>query len=72
MYPANLIWGVARKPSESDADEYTQIRDPFRTTHAGLEPMLYSPQSESGCDNPELDEAGSASDGARDTAPEDS
>jgi SAM-dependent methyltransferase len=36
MYPPNLIWMVARKPHESDADEYTEVGDAFSTTHTGL------------------------------------
>jgi 2-polyprenyl-3-methyl-5-hydroxy-6-metoxy-1,4-benzoquinol methylase len=33
LYPPTLIWMVARKPDESDADDYTEVRDASVTAH---------------------------------------
>ena len=71
MYPANLIWAVARKPHESDADEYTKVGNPFTTTHAAAGPYLHPTQCEGGCDIDSLDEGGESTDGPYNPASED-
>lgn len=40
LYPANLIWMVARKPHEDDANQYTEVRNPSRTIQPDADPDL--------------------------------
>ena len=70
-YPHNLLWAVARKPHESDVDEYTEVGDAFRTAHSGAGPVLHSAPGEDRQDSKEVDVGDTPADGSCDTTPED-